>query len=52
MNSVSIAGLFISFVSVVPAITMLKDMDERGKLVNVACMVCAASLCPRTWGSL
>ncbi len=44
MNSVSIAGLFISFVSVVPAITMLKDMDERGKLVNVACMVCAASL--------
>ena len=44
MNSVSIAGLFISFVSVVPAITMLKDMDERGKLVNVACMVSAASL--------
>lgn len=44
MNSSSIAGLFIIFVSVVPAITMLKDMDERGKLVNVACMVCAASL--------
>lgn len=44
MNSTSIAGLFISFVSVVPAITMLKDMDERGKLVNVACMVSAASL--------
>lgn len=44
MNSASIAGLFISFVSVVPTITMLKDMDERGKQVNVACMVCAASL--------
>lgn len=44
MNSASIAGLFVSFVSVVPAITMLKDMDQRGKLVNVACMVCAASM--------
>ena len=44
MNSASITGLLVSVVSVLPAISMLKEMDERGKLVNAAGMVCSASL--------
>ncbi|HIT90225.1 MAG TPA: ethanolamine utilization protein EutH [Candidatus Merdenecus merdavium] len=44
MNSISIAGLLISCVSVLPAITLLKDMDTKGKVVNVAFMVSSASL--------
>ena len=43
MNETSIAGLLIGMVSVIPQITMIKDMDPLGKLVNVAFMVCAAS---------
>lgn len=44
MNSVSVAGLLVGIVSVIPAIAMLKDMDRRGKVVNVAYMVSAASM--------
>ncbi|MGN0334774.1 MAG: ethanolamine utilization protein EutH [Lachnospiraceae bacterium] len=44
MNSVSIAGLFIGTVSVLPAIAMMKDMDRRGKIVNAAFVVSTASL--------
>ena len=43
MNSASAAGLLIGMVSVLPAIALVKDMDRRGKIVNAAFMVCAAS---------
>lgn len=43
MNETSIAGLLIGMVSVLPQITMVKDMDPLGKLVNISFAVCAAS---------
>lgn len=43
MNSASAAGLLIGMVSVLPAIVLIKDMDRRGRIVNAAFMVCAAS---------
>lgn len=43
MNSSAIAGLLMGIVSVTPAIAMIKDMDRRGKVVNSAYLVCAAS---------
>lgn len=43
MNAASSAGLLIAMVSVLPVIAMVKDMDRRGKIVNAAFMVCAAS---------
>ena len=43
MNSASAAGLLIGMVSVLPAIALVKDMDRRGRIVNAAFMVCAAS---------
>ncbi|MDO5474710.1 MAG: ethanolamine utilization protein EutH, partial [Phascolarctobacterium sp.] len=43
MNSASAAGLLIAAVSVLPAIALVKDMDRRGRIVNAAFMVCAAS---------
>ena len=43
MNSVSVAGILIGTVSVLPAIALVKDMDRRGKVVNAAVMVCSAS---------
>ena len=43
MNSSSAAGLLIGMVSVLPAIALVKDMDRRGRIVNAAFMVCAAS---------
>ena len=52
MNSVSIAGLFISFVSVVPAITMLKDMTREGSWLMLRAWSAPQVFCPRTWGSL
>lgn len=39
----SLTALLIGFVSVTPAITMIKDMDRRGKTMNAAFIVCAAS---------
>lgn len=44
MNSMSIAGFLIGIVSAIPAITMLKHMDRRGKVVNAAFLVSAASM--------
>lgn len=44
ISSQAIAGLMVSVVSVLPAIVMLKDMDRRGQLINVAYMVSSASL--------
>ena len=43
MNSASVAALLIGMVSVLPAIALVKDMDRRGRIVNAAFMVCAAS---------
>lgn len=43
MNSAGAAGLLIGMVSVLPAIALVKDMDRRGRIVNAAFMVCAAS---------
>ena len=39
----SLTALLIGFVSVTPAVTMIKDMDSRGKTMNAAFIVCAAS---------
>lgn len=43
MNNDSVAGLLVGIVSPVPAITMMKNMDQRGKVVNAAFLVCGAS---------
>lgn len=43
MNSASITGLLMGIVSVTPALAMVRDMDKRGKVVNAAFLVCAAS---------
>lgn len=43
MNSASVTGLLIGIVSVTPALALIKDMDKRGKVVNAAYLVCAAS---------
>lgn len=44
LDSVSVLGLFVSIVSPIPALVMMKDMNARGKLVNVAYMVSSASM--------
>lgn len=43
LNEVSTTGLLIGMVSVVPALAMFPRMDERGRVVNGAFLVCAAS---------
>lgn len=43
MNSASVTGLLMMLISVTPAIAMLKDMDKRGRIVNAAGFVSAAS---------
>lgn len=43
MNGNSVAGLLMGIVSPVPAIAMMKEMDDRGKVVNAAFLVCSAS---------
>ena len=43
LNDVSLAAILIGFVSVTPALAMVKDMDHRGKTMNAAFLVCAAS---------
>lgn len=42
INEVAAAGLLASLANSIPMFGMLKDMDERGKIVNVAFAVCAA----------
>ncbi len=44
MNSTGMTGLLVGAVSVIPAISMFKDMDERAKVANAAFLVSAASL--------
>jgi ethanolamine transporter len=39
----SLTTLLVGFVSVTPALTMIKDMDRKGKTMNSAFIVCAAS---------
>ena len=43
MNDGSFAGLLIGFVSATPALSMIKGMDQRGKIMNAAFLVCGAS---------
>lgn len=44
MKSESMTGLLVGIVSAIPAISMYGDMDEKGKVVNGAFLVSAASL--------
>lgn len=44
LNETSIVGLLVGTVSVLPQLTMLKDMDKLGKIINVAYVVSAASM--------
>ncbi len=44
LDATGMTALLISFVSVLPSIAMLKDMNHKSKVVNVAAMVSSASL--------
>lgn len=44
INEQSVAGLLIGTVSVLPQLAMIKEMDETGKVINAAYVVCAASM--------
>lgn len=44
MNDAGMTGLLVGAVSAIPAISMYRDMDERGKTVNAAFLVSAASM--------
>lgn len=44
MNPAGVTGLLVGAVSAIPAISMYKDMDEKGKVVNAAFLVSAASM--------
>lgn len=43
LNTVSTTGILVGMVSVVPALVMIPRMDERGKVVCGAFVVCGAS---------
>ena len=42
MNEVAAAGLVASLANCIPMLDMMKDMDNRGKIINVAFAVSAA----------
>lgn len=44
MKPESMAGLLVGSVSVIPALSLYSDMDEKGKVANAAFFVSAASL--------
>lgn len=44
INSAGMTGLLVGMVSAIPAISMIRDMDECGKVANAAFLVSAASL--------
>lgn len=44
INDAGVTGLLVGAVSAIPAISMYRDMDERGKTVNAAFLVSAASM--------
>lgn len=43
LNDTNLTAVLIGFVSVTPALAMVNDMDSRGKTMNAAFLVCAAS---------
>ena len=43
MRDSSLAALLVGFVSITPALAMMKEMDRRGQTMNAAFSVCAAS---------
>ena len=43
MKDSSLAALLVGFVSITPALAMMKEMDQRGQTMNAAFSVCAAS---------
>lgn len=43
MNASSSTAMLVGIIIAMPALTMLKDMDRRGRVVNGALMVCGAS---------
>jgi ethanolamine transporter len=42
INDVSAAGLIATLANDIPMMGMVKDMDDKGKVINFAFMVCAA----------
>ena len=44
MNTYSVAGLMLGLVGILPVVAIIKDMDDRGKVVNGAYLVCGASV--------
>lgn len=44
LDSISMTGLLIGFISPIPVLTTLKNMNPKGKLVNTACLVSTASV--------
>ena len=42
MNDVAAAGMVASLANCIPMFGMMKDMDDRGKIINVAFSVSAA----------
>ncbi len=44
INETSVTGILMSMVSVIPTLTMLKDMDNRGKVLNIAFMVSGSAV--------
>lgn len=42
MDSISAAGMIFSLANSIPVFKMMQDMTSRGKIINVAWMVCAA----------
>lgn len=44
LSDLSIAGMLVGTVSTIPSMIMLKDMEEEGKIVNVAFQVCGTAM--------
>lgn len=44
INSAGMTGLLVGAVSAIPALSMYREMDERGKVANAAFLVSAASM--------
>jgi len=44
MNACSVAGLMLGLVGTLPVIAILRDMDDRGKVVSGAYLVCSSSM--------
>lgn len=42
LDAVSAAGMFFSLANSIPVFKMMKDMSDRGKVVNMAWLVCSA----------